>query len=204
MELPLPQWLANHALVRLNETVRIVEIVTNAPSPNLCRVIYPTKCIVVTATRFIICLFPNSKCYCEGYRMNITSRFIKYACVQILLAWLTLPPLATASGLMELPPDAIQKLKIDAGFGWGIFSGTIFNGNDNYHITQLVVSMTPVHDHHHMHMHPDMPHDPRTHRIDLDLPPASKGALSMALPADVADVHDFKWEIIKVTGYQTR
>ncbi|MBS0483772.1 MAG: hypothetical protein JSS06_00920, partial [Proteobacteria bacterium] len=86
-------------------------------------------------------------------------------------------------------------------FGWGIFSGTIYNGNGNYHITQLVVSMTPVHDHH-MHMHPNMPHDPKVHQIDLDLPPSSKGALSMALPSDVADAHDFKWEILKVTGYQ--
>ncbi|MER0216986.1 MAG: hypothetical protein DU481_12530 [Nitrosomonas sp.] len=103
--------------------------------------------------------------------------------------------------MIELPEDAIQKLKIDAGFGWGIFSGTIYNGNDHYHITQLVVSMTPVHDHHHMHMHANMSHDPKVHDIDLDLPPLSKGALSMALPDDVADVHDFKWEILKVTGY---
>ncbi|MBS0485354.1 MAG: hypothetical protein JSS06_09125, partial [Proteobacteria bacterium] len=68
--------------------------------------------------------------------------------------------------LIELPQDAIQKLKIDAGFGWGIFSGTIYNGNGNYHITQLVVSMTPVHDHHHMHMHPNMSHDAKVHLID--------------------------------------
>ncbi|MBX9917789.1 MAG: hypothetical protein K2Y07_11235 [Nitrosomonas sp.] len=110
-------------------------------------------------------------------------------------------PLAIASGLVELPEDAIQKLKIAAGFGWGIFSGTIYNGNDNLHITQLVVSMTPVHDHHHMHMHANMSHDAKVHHIDLDLPPLSKGALSMALPDDVAGVHDFNWEILKVTGY---
>ncbi|MDV6341167.1 hypothetical protein R2103_05225 [Nitrosomonas sp. Is24] len=103
--------------------------------------------------------------------------------------------------LIELPEEAIQKLKIDAGFGWGIFSGTIYNGNNQYHITQLVVSMTPVHDHHHIHMHANMSHDAKVHRIDLDLPPLSKGALSMALPDDVAGVHDFNWEILKVTGY---
>lgn len=110
------------------------------------------------------------------------------------------PPANTK--LIELPSDAIQKLKIDAGFGWGIFSGTIYNGNGNYHITQLVVSMTPVHDHHHMHMHSNMTHDAKVHQIGLDLPPSSKGALSMALPDDVADAHEFKWEILKVTGYQ--
>lgn len=134
--------------------------------------------------------------------MKMSSTFKKLFCASILLAWLTPAPLAIAADAIELPQDAIEKLKIDAGFGWGIFSGAIYNGNDRYHITQLVVSMTPVHDHHHMHMHPDMPHDAKVHRIDLDLPPSSKGALSMALPNDVADVHDFKWKILKVTGYQ--
>ena len=133
--------------------------------------------------------------------MRTISTFRKIFCATILSAWLIPATLAIASGLIELPQDAIQKLKIDAGFGWGIFSGTIYNGNDNYHITQLVVSMTPVHDHHHMHMHPNMSHNAKVHLIDLDLPPSSKGALSMALPSDVADVHDFKWEILKVTGY---
>lgn len=108
------------------------------------------------------------------------------------------------SCLVELPQEAIRKLKIDAGFGWGIFSGTIYNGNDNYHVTQLIVSMTPIHDDHHMHMHANMSHEPKVHHISLDLPPVSKGALSMALPNDVVDAHDFTWEILKVTGYQTR
>ena len=134
--------------------------------------------------------------------MKTISIFRKFIVASTLSAWLMSIPLAIAGNLIELPQDAIQKLKIDAGFGWGIFSGTIYNGNDNFHITQLVVSMTPVHDHHHMHMHPNMSHDPKVHQIDLDLPPSSKGALSMALPNDVADVHDFKWEILKVTGYQ--
>ncbi len=136
--------------------------------------------------------------------MTAASKFIHWACLQTLLAWLILPLHAVANEVVELPQDAIHKLQIDAGFGWGIFSGTIYNGNDNYHITQLVVSMTPIHDHHHMHMHPNMSHDPKVHQINLDLPPSTKGALSMALPDDVADVHDFKWEILKVTGYATR
>ncbi len=148
------------------------------------------------------------------------SQSIKFFCAQSLLALLIVAHTAIASespaaasccqqsgteqsSRVELPAEAAQKLKIDAGFGWGIFSGTIFNGNDNFHITQLVVSMTPVHDGHHMHMHADMSHDPKIHHIDLDLPPASKGALSMPLTGDDVHVHDFKWEVIKAIGYQT-
>ena len=104
--------------------------------------------------------------------------------------------------LIELPEEAIQKLTIDAGFGWGIFSGTIYNGNKNYHVTQLVVSMEPVHDHH-MDMHSTMSHDPRIHHIDLELPPISKGALSMPLANEDAHVHAFKWKVVKVIGYQS-
>ena len=107
------------------------------------------------------------------------------------------------SCLVELPEEAIQKLKIDAGFGWGIFSGTIYNGNKNYHVTQLVVSMVPIHGHHHMDMHAAMSHEPKVHQINLELPPASKGALSMPLTGDDIHIHDFKWKIIKVIGYQT-
>lgn len=147
------------------------------------------------------------------------SQSIKLIFAQSLLALLTLSHMAIASespattsccqqsdtaqsSRVELPAEAVQKLKIDAGFGWGIFSGTIFNGNDNFHITQLVISMIPIHDDHSMHMHANMSHDPKIHHIDLDLSPASKGALSMPLTGDDVHVHDFKWKVIKVIGYQ--
>ena len=105
---------------------------------------------------------------------------------------------------MELPETAIRKLKIDAGFGWGIFSGSIYNGNENYHVTQLTVSMIPIDDHHHGEMHTTVPNGPKIHQINLDLPPLSKGALSMPLAAEDIHIHDFEWKIMKVMGYQTR
>lgn len=104
---------------------------------------------------------------------------------------------------MELPEAAIRKLKIDAGFGWGIFSGSIYNGNENYHVTQLTVTMTPIHGHHHGEIHTTVSHNPKVHQINLDLPPLSKGALSMPLVGEDIHIHDFEWKIIKVMGYQT-
>ncbi len=100
---------------------------------------------------------------------------------------------------IELPAEAINKLKIEAGFGWGIFSGTIYNGNSEYMITQLTVNMTPIHDDH-MEMMGDMSHEPKMHQIDLNLAPLSKSALSMALEGDDTHVHDFDWEILQVLG----
>jgi hypothetical protein len=104
----------------------------------------------------------------------------------------------------ELPRDSIDQLKIDAGFGWGIFSGSIYNGDSMHLITRLVVSMEPIHDHHHMDMMGDMhamSHETKIHEIKMNLPPLTKGAISMALPAEDAPIHDFKWEVIKVYGY---
>lgn len=110
----------------------------------------------------------------------------------------------SSSKLIELPREAAEKLKIDAGFGWGIFSGTIYNGNDHYHIAQLVISMAPIHGHHHGDMHATMSHEPKIHHIDLDLPPKSKGALSMPLANEDNHIHDFDWTVIKVMGYDVQ
>ena len=109
-----------------------------------------------------------------------------------------------SSDLIELPKDAVDKLDITAGFGWGIFSGTVYNGTDNYHVTQLVVSMTPIHGHHHGDMHAAMSHEPKVHHIDLEIAPQSKGALSMPLANEDNHIHDFDWTIIKVIGYEVR
>jgi len=109
-----------------------------------------------------------------------------------------------SSDLIELPKDAVEKLDINAGFGWGIFSGTVYNGNENYHVTQLVVSMTPIHGHHHGDMHSSMSHEPKVHHINLEIPPQSKGALSMPLANEDNHIHDFDWTILKVMGYAVR
>ncbi len=101
-----------------------------------------------------------------------------------------------------LPNEATQKLKIDAGSGWGIFNGSIYNGNSDYFTTQLTISMTPIHDDHHMEMHANMSHETKQHQIDLNLASLTKGSLSMALTGDDKHVHDFEWEVIQVIGYK--
>jgi hypothetical protein len=101
---------------------------------------------------------------------------------------------------VDLPEEAIKNLKIDAGFGWGIFNGSIYNGNENYVITQLTITMIPIHGHHAMEMSTAKPY-PKIHHINLDLPPLSKGAISMPLTGDDIHIHDFEWKVIKVSGY---
>lgn len=128
------------------------------------------------------------------------------ASVLILVLWFQTGVASQAverqSETIELPTEAINKLKIEAGFGWGIFSGTIYNGNSEYSITQLTVNMTPIHDQH-MEMMGHMSHEPKTHKINLNLAPLSKSALSMALEGDDTHVHDFEWEILQVLGHKT-
>jgi hypothetical protein len=102
-----------------------------------------------------------------------------------------------------LPQVTVKNLQVNAGFGWGIFSGSIYNGNQYFVITQLTVTMTPIHDHH-MEMMDMTSHEPKEYVIDLKLPPLSKGAISVAIDTDVAHVHDFEWGIIQAIGYRIK
>lgn len=102
---------------------------------------------------------------------------------------------------IALPDDAIDKLIINAGFGWGIFSGNIYNGNRNYTLTRLIVSMTPIHDQH-VEISTVSSNTSRKYTIELNLQPLSKGALSLALDNVNMHVHDFEWKIIKAMGYE--
>lgn len=108
---------------------------------------------------------------------------------------------STPAKHIELPAKTIDKLQIDAGFGWGIFSGSIYNANPDVTITKLVISMSPIHGQH-MH-HADMAHKPSEYVIDTNLPPASKSAISVALTKKDAPVHEFEWRITKVFGYKS-
>ncbi|GJL72376.1 MAG: hypothetical protein NMNS01_15750 [Nitrosomonas sp.] len=100
---------------------------------------------------------------------------------------------------VALPDEAIEKLTINAGFGWGIFSGNIYNGNRHYSVTQLTISMTPIHDHH-MEMMEMSSHEAKKYKIDLNLLPFSKGAISVAIANDDAHIHDFEWKIVQALG----
>ena len=138
-------------------------------------------------------------------KMHLVRWSFLTASVLILVFWFHTGVASQAveqqSEAIELPTEAINKLKIEAGFGWGIFSGTIYNGNHEYMITQLTVNMMPIHDDH-MEMMGHMSHEPKTHKIDLNLAPLAKGALSMALEGDDTHVHDFDWEILQVLGHK--
>ncbi len=156
------------------------------------------------------------------YRMTVFSNKTRYLLVLPLLFVLLLelctfsqptlagkdatkPNTSTQQNPYELPSTVIQRLKIDAGFGWGIFSGRIYNGNSDYTITHLIVSMEPVHDHHTADMahHADnSSHQSRIHQIDMNLKPLTHGAISMALDDDVAHVHNFNWKVLQAFGYK--
>lgn len=107
--------------------------------------------------------------------------------------------------IIELPEAAIKNLTINAGFGWGIFSGSIYNHNKDYHLKQLIIGMVPIHGHgHHHNDHQATTNESRVHTITIDLPPDSKGAISMPLPNEDLHIHGFDWKIIKASGYLSK
>lgn len=98
----------------------------------------------------------------------------------------------------DLPADVFSKLVTHAGFGYGAFSGSIYNGNGDYTVTQVTVFIAPM--------------DPakgaeasvngKEYNIGLTAQPLSKGALSMPIPSD--NTLEYSWKVVKARGYKTR
>ena len=99
---------------------------------------------------------------------------------------------------LDLPADALGRLDVSAGFGWGIFSGTIFNGNKDYALTGITVLLTPP-----ANSKSDRtPAGGREYEIALALEPLAKGSLSMPVPSD--NTLEYTWKITKARGYKAR
>jgi hypothetical protein len=95
-----------------------------------------------------------------------------------------------------LPSRALAKLDVHAGFGYGIFSGTLHNANPEYAITQVTVLITPA-------GKPSAGAQSETGRefnLPMTLKPNSTGALSMLLPSD--HTQEYSWKITRACGYK--
>jgi hypothetical protein len=97
----------------------------------------------------------------------------------------------------DLPPDAFGKLIIHAGFGYGVFSGNIYNGNNDYTVTRITVLLTPG--------GKTKPAEAslggKEYDIDLTVPPFTKSALSMPILSD--NTQEYLWKVTKASGYRT-
>ena len=97
----------------------------------------------------------------------------------------------------KLPTDALEKLAVHAGFGWGIFSGTVYNGNKDYTVTRITVRLTPTE-----YGKPSAESGiGKEYDIELDLAPLSKTSLSMPIPTDNA--LEYAWKVAKAHGHKT-
>ena len=98
---------------------------------------------------------------------------------------------------MELAPEALGKLIIHAGFGYGIFSGTIYNGNSDYTVTQITILLAPMR----RKEAAGTSVDDKQYKIDLSLQPLTKGALSMPITSD--NTLEYSWKLATARGYKT-
>lgn len=93
---------------------------------------------------------------------------------------------------------AVEKVTIDAGFGWGAFGGSVYNGNSDYTVTQIIVKLTPSQI---IGTSSSSPLVAEQYRIDITVPPLTKAALSMPMNADGS--LEFVWELVQIQGYKT-
>ena len=98
---------------------------------------------------------------------------------------------------MELAPEALGKLIIHAGFGYGIFSGSIYNGNSDYTVTQITILLAPMR----RKEAAGASVDDKQYKIDLSLQPLTKGALSMPITSD--NTLEYSWKLATARGYKT-
>jgi hypothetical protein len=95
-----------------------------------------------------------------------------------------------------LPSRALAKLDVHAGFGYGIFSGTLHNANPDYTITQVTVLIAPSG------KQLAVSKAGREYKLPMALKPNSTGALSMLLPSD--HTQEYSWKIKRACGYKVR
>jgi len=98
----------------------------------------------------------------------------------------------------DLPPDALEKLVVHAGFGWGIFSGSLYNGNSDYAVTQITVLLAPMGRSNAAKASSEGSEYP----IALAVQPLTKAALSMPIPSD--NTLEYSWKITKACGFKTK
>lgn len=98
----------------------------------------------------------------------------------------------------ELPPAALDKLNTDGGFGYGIFSGNIYNGNSNYTVTQVIILVTPLGQEKYIKTAASLA--AKEYNIDVTVSPLSRGALAIAIISD--GTRDFSWSVIKAHGHK--
>ena len=94
----------------------------------------------------------------------------------------------------DLPPDILNRLDADGGPAYGTFSGSLFNSNADYTITQVTLHLTPI--------QPEIPLITNEYLIDMNVAPLTKSALSVALKSDIT--REFSWRLINARGYRAR
>ncbi|MCX7184427.1 MAG: hypothetical protein NTW90_04180 [Nitrosospira sp.] len=94
----------------------------------------------------------------------------------------------------NLTAEALGKLDAAGGSGYGVFSGSIYNGNGDYTVTQVTILLTPI--------PAGSPLITSEYNIDVTVQPLTKSALSVALISDVT--REFSWSLTKARGYKAR
>ena len=156
-----------------------------------------------TKYRAIVALFSVALLLSPGQSISIQTGPANYAqCIKV--AGNTAASEAARSCLEKFPgkvledenltAEALGKLDADGGSGYGIFSGSIYNGNSDYTVTQVTILLTPI--------PAGSPLITREYNIDVTVQPLTKGALSVSLISD--GTREFSWSLTKARGYKAR
>ncbi|MFH1025685.1 MAG: hypothetical protein V1764_03310 [Nitrospirota bacterium] len=96
----------------------------------------------------------------------------------------------------ELPSQALAKITGRAGLSFGSFRGSIYNGNNDYTITQITIVLIPKGN-----THPaDDFHNAKQYNVYVTVLPLTNSNFTVSV--DSGDNEEFDWNITKARGYK--
>ncbi len=98
----------------------------------------------------------------------------------------------------ELPAQARANVTGRAGLKNGTFSGHIYNGNDNYTVTQVTILLSPKGKENSV----ESFFDAKEYNVSVTVKPLSNSFFSVSVDPGSGD--DVLWNITKVRGYTAR
>lgn len=96
----------------------------------------------------------------------------------------------------EVPANVVSQLDGRAGYSYGYFEGTIYNGNKDWTITQLTIVLTPKQKDKSL----DQTHRAKEYNVNVTIPPLINTKFIESVASDGSN--EFDWHISSARGYK--
>jgi hypothetical protein len=97
----------------------------------------------------------------------------------------------------ELPPEALRQLTGHGGMGYGSFSGNIYNGNEDWTVTQVTIMLLPKG----KEKDADAFLDAKEYNEDVTVAPLTSSDFYFSVDGPK---QEYSWNIVRARGHRSR